>query len=750
MSDVEDASWADGEVEDVESAATPQSELVDFSTVRARVEEFLRAEEHEHALELLDQMARWPDSTRYLEDNVWMYETLGRLRHAQGNVEGALAAFGRGFELEPRERSLVESYADALFANDQFEDGLKVVQQLLLHHKRSLPADELASIYRRLGSSYEALGHFAKARTAFEKALEQNMNDQQALTGLLRVVSEVEEPMEVIRVRQKLVKSLTNPAARSMALLALGDDWVNEFNDPGRGLDVYEQALAEDHQNKAALERIWRVGSEVGDWRRVTRALFTLADVSQEPTERAEYIVRASQVARDELWESDKALEGFRTALELDPTRLDAFKAVTSLLVDSKKWEDLEAAYLQVINANVEAGNDDPRLMAVLWQKLGDLYSMHLHQDDQAVVAYGQAAERLPDNIHLHAAVAKIAEGHEDFYDKAVLHIREMMRLSDHDANLLERLAKVYLRMKQVDRSLCVFRVLEHTGFDLDEKAKGFVSRFDTAMFRPINTKFSASLLKQYVYHEGLDNDLSNLFASLKVGLDEWTGEDKGKYGLKRRDRVTIEEPLAFNNIYRSVGASLGWSEMPNLWHKPDQTGLINGALVPEGLIAGDRLLGSGREEFMAFIIAKQLFLFLPPFYLAAIRPPTDLQVFFVLAASHVRPDINVEMTKDRESALKAIKKKVRGSDFELLKKSVDNLARREADLNGWVERVEDCANRVGLIFSDDINACREYLDVEPQRIGTRSVDERMQALMSYAVSDKFMDLRERLGIAVA
>ena len=60
------------------------------------------------------------------------------------------------------------------------------------------------------------------ADEAFEKALEQDMNDQQSLTGLLRVVSEVEEPMEVIRVRQKLVKSLTNPAARSMALIALG------------------------------------------------------------------------------------------------------------------------------------------------------------------------------------------------------------------------------------------------------------------------------------------------------------------------------------------------------------------------------------------------------------------------------------------------------------------------------------------------------------------------------------------------
>ena len=729
---------------------TVLTDLLDFGAVRPKIEALLQTDESEQALELVEQLLRWPDTTRHLEDNVWLYETSGRLQHRAGAHEQAIDRYSRGFALEPRRRTLAEAYSDLLFDTGRFEEGLRAVQQLLLHHKRRLPADELAGIYRRLGASYEALGQPAKARTAFEKALEQHPGDQEALTGLLRVVADDAEPIEVIRVRQKLIRTLTDPEQRATALIALGDDWRNEFHDAGRALDVYEQALRENPQQKSALERIGVVGTEVGDWRRVARAYFALAELADSMQEKADWIVRASFVARDELWESDKALNGFAAALKLDPARLDAFKAVTAILVDGRKWDELEQAYLQVITDNVERGTSDDKVLAVLWQKLADLYHVQMKRDNDAIFAYAQAAERAPDNLALHQAVVNLSESNSDHLDKAVLHLREMLRLSDDDAPLLERLGKVYMRQKSFDRALCIYRVLDHVGMPLDDSAKGFVDRFDTAMFRPIDTKLTPSILRRYVYHEEMDNDLSLVFAALKPALEEWAGEDRAKYGLKRKDKVKIDQPLAFNNIYQSVGRALAWKELPELWHKSDQVGLINGALVPQGLIAGDALLGSGREEYMAFIIAKQLYLFLPPFYLAAIRPPTDLQGFMTLAAMAVTDRPTPKLDKGSELALKAIKKKVKGPEVEQMKSAIGRLSQRQSDIPTWVDIVEDNANRVGLLFCDDINVCREYLAEEPQTIGSRTVEQKMASLLSYAVSEKYMELREKLGLTIA
>ncbi len=731
-----------------EVASTPDQspELVDLSKVKEKLTEFIQGGQLSHGVMLLEQISRWPDSTRYLSDNLWLYGKLGDLQRALEQEDDAMTSYQRAFELDPRNLNVLRPYSDLLFHNQKNEEGLKVVQAMLLHHKRQLSDKEVVGIYRQLGTFYEGLGKFEKAQTSFEKALEQDPMDQVSLSGLLRVVGQIGEPLDVIRVRQKLIRTLDDPIARSHALMALGDDWALEFNDPGRALDVYEQALIENPQNKKVIEKIARVGSEVGDWRRVSRAYFTLSQIAETPAEQAEWIVRSSEVARDELWESDKALAGFRRALELDPSRLDAFKAVTSILVDAKDWEGLETAYVQLISANVEAGNNDAKLMYVLWQKLAEVYKLHLNRDQDAVFAYGQAAAQVAQGFDMHAEAADIAEKNPELVAAAIEHLKAMYKERPDRLDVLERLGRVYLKQKDVDRAWNIYRVLAHKKHPLDEKASQFVARFNTALFRPIKNQFTSDMLNNHIFSKELDANVSEVFRILKPALEEWTGEATSKWGLKRKNRVNLDEPLAFNRIYKSVGSTLGYQNLPELWYKPEQEGIVNGALVPEGMIAGDDILASGREEYTAFIVGKQLFLFLAPFYLAAIRPATDLQAFFMLAVSLVHPERPIDLTKESEQVLKHMKKKIKGPAFDQLKSGVDKASRYEVDLVKWLNAVEDTANRVGLIFCDDLDAAREYLQNEPQKIGNRSVDQRMDTLISYSISSEYLELRSRIG----
>lgn len=740
------------DVDGIQEGTSEQSvnlELVDLSKVKAKLEDLVGEGHLDHGVSLLEQISRWPDSTRYLEDNLWLYTKIGDLNRAIDRDDDAMTAYARGFELDPRNLNVLKPYSELLFHHNRNEDGLKVVQSLLLHHKRQLGKSEIIAIYRQLGTFYEGMGVFGKAQASFEKALEQQPDDTVSLSGLLRVISQSGEPLDVVRVRQKLIRSLTDPKARSQALVALGDDWAESFNDPGRALDVYEQAVIEWNENKKAVERLARVGAEIGDWRRVSRAYFTLSQLATDPKEQAEWIIRSSQVARDELWEADKALTGYRRALELDPTRLDAFKAVTSILVDGKNWEGLETAYLQLIAANVEAGGADPKLLFVLWQKLGELYRNHLDRVTDAIFAFEQAAGFQPGSMELHETIAEIAEKSPDHLGYAVTHLRAIYENDPSRLDTLDRLGRNLLRMKDADAAWCVFRALRARGAELDEKAEQFVERFNTSLFRPISRPFTPDILNNHVFSRDLDAGLTELFRILKPALEEWTGESTSKYGLKRNNRVKIDEPLAFNRVYKSIGATLGYREMPDLWHKNDQAGLINGALIPEGMIAGDEILGSGREEYTAFVVGKQLFLFLAPFYLAAIRPLGDLQVFMILAAAAARPDVQVDMTKDMEAVLKHIKKKIRGTQFDQLKAAIDKVSQRESDIGKWLEGVEDTGNRVGLIFCDDLEAAREYLNREPQPLGSRSVDQKMDALIEYSISSQYLELRQKLGIAL-
>ncbi|MBA2663521.1 MAG: tetratricopeptide repeat protein [Bradymonadaceae bacterium] len=727
--------------------------FAEFSTVKKQVRSLIDEGQHDEAIARLQKAGAEPADTRFLEESVWLFRQLGDLCRAFDREPEALVAYEQAYALDPRDRSVLQPLSELLLAHKRSEEGIQVVQALLLHHKRELAAEELCLIYRRLGALHEAAEDFDQARQAFEKALEQMPSDPQALTGLLRMVGQIGEPSDVVDVRLKLINSLENAQARSMALVALGDDWNEKFNDPGRALDTYEQAVAESPSNRRAIERIAGVAREMGDARRVSRAFFTLSKLAKDDAiESADWLIKSCFVARDELWEPDKALTGFRMALELDPTRLDAFKAVTSILVDAQDWEGLEAAYVQLIGANQVRDDADPKLLAVLWQKLGDLYKLHLDRVEDAIFAYDQASQAMPDNIELHEAVAELAEVDSERLDLALRHL-EAMRLRDPErSKLLDRIGRVYLRKKDGDRALCMFRALAYTGQPLDEKALSYVKRLESPIVRPLKSGLTADLLQHYVFSDNLETAISDTFTLLKPVLEEYTGESRAKYNLKRKDRVKLDEKLAFNNLYKAIGDSLGYRELPELWHKPEQIGLINGALIPEGLIVGDEILGSGREKHIAFVVGKQLFLFLKPFYLAAIRPLNDLEGFFLRALAVARPELDLASSLDQDGAFKELKKRIKGAEHAQLVRTLAKVTAHgtDVDLGAWLEAVEDTANRVGFIFCDDLKVCEDYLQRDPQPISGRSVEQRMQSLVDYSVSEKYLSLRPKLGINAA
>jgi hypothetical protein len=42
-----------------------------------------------------------------------------------------------------------------------------------------------------------------------------------------------------------------------------------------------------------------------------------------------------------------------------------------------------------------------------------------------------------------------------------------------------------------------------------------------------------------------------------------------------------------------------------------------------------------------------------------------------------------------------------------------------------------------------------QYLDIEPQKLGSRTIEQRMDSLLRYAMSEQFFELREELGVSI-
>lgn len=700
----------------------------------------------------LEEIQTWGDDTRSCEENVWLYGALAQIYMATERLEESIEALETLYHFEPRNREAEETLMELLSTRDRYEKGLEVARMLLLNHKEDLSDEEIAIIYQKIGALHEGKEDFDRARTAYEKALVKETESPVALAGLLRTVGKVGEPGDVVDARLKLIRSLDEDQARSKALVALGNDWVETFNDPARALDTFEEAVMEWPENIEAVQRIADVASELADWRRVSRAYFTLSMLLRESDARAEYLIRSSDVARKELWEPEKALAGYRKALEFDPTRLDAFRAITTILVDAQDWESLEQDYIRIISVNREREGADPHLLGILWEKLADLYYEYLNRFEDAIFAYSQTLEHDPGRKDIRLRLIELSEEAEGHYDVAEKHLRHFAAKEPQKLQWLDRLGRVALRKKEVDKAYCIFRALRARGEDLDEKATQFLNRFDSKILRPIRTPINTALMQRYVFEKSMNGMLNQCFAILLLGLQDWVGESRRKYGLGRKDQVKLSESLVFVGHYNTIGTALGHMELPELWRKSDQVGLYNGALVPPGLIVGDELLGSGKEKHIAFTVAKQLFLFRAPFYLATIRPLSDLQAFFYRAAALVRPESELAASFAKDKAFKMLRKRIKGEHYETLRHCVEELTTGsdELTLGPWVESIEDAANRIGLLFCDDLQVARECIQQEPQTMSQRSPRDRIDSLIQYSISERYLELRSQIGIEVA
>jgi len=729
--------------------------LFDFGALRGEVESLVDDGDLEEACALLDEAAELPDVQRTTEENLWVYRTLGDLRRSRGLRERAVRAYRNAFEVDPRDRAVLEPLSELLTEGAEELDeefALEVLQSMLVHHLSDLETSARAELFRQLGALYEREGEYQRARSNFEQAVEYADSDERALTGLLRAVGAVGDPSDVIQVRRKLIDAFENPEVRSMALVALGDDWIERFNDSARAIERYEDAIEEDDGNERAYEKLYRAARQSGDWSRVYTACLELGRLAEEDEDEAEWIIQASNIARDKMWEPERALTGFRRALVLDPTRFDAFKAVTQILIDARDWDALERAYLEQIEGHKQRDDSRDELLAVLWHNLGDLYAMHLDDEKAAITAYHKASEILPDNLQFHDKAASLAEEMSEQSQLALEHLRAIWERDSSRLDVLDRIGRVYLRREEVDPALCHFRAIDFLGGELEEEPRSFVERFQSNVYRTPDRPLDWETIRTYVAPGSLDPNVTRVFRILYPVLLDWTAERRSEYGLGRGDRVDLDEPLAFSNIYRDVGESLGYSTLPDLWRKSDQHGLIKAALKPAGLIVGDELVKSGNEKKMAFSIGKKLFLLYKPFYLVGLRPMSDLQAFFLLAVQLVNPDLEMERSEQMEAAYAKIESRVTGEDRAALGRAVEAATgggERDVVLGEWTEAIEDTANRVGMLFCDDLAVCASRLRADPQKFSERDVDDRMRSLAEYTVTPRYLSLRRDLELGV-
>ncbi|MCA9672674.1 MAG: hypothetical protein KC503_44070 [Myxococcales bacterium] len=335
--------------------------LVARATTRLAALE-LEAEQPRRAAELCEQaLAIAPDSRATLELKRTVAERLGDNR-AAGDALLALAEMGDG----KKQRDLLREAAAAL---------------------RLVPdaREECVDVHRRL-CELDPDDH--ESRQALERLLRESDDPAQLVAFLWRSVGEragearVAQLLEIARIEQALGRPT----------------WAER---------AYREALAENPRDARALRGLAANLQQHEQWQPLVELLQTALDESDlEPDPRAELATMLGQTYFDQLDEPDRGAAWLQVACECSPRAEQAFRRL--LEHRRSRGEYREAARL--IERTVRARKDDSA--AGLWEELGHLLEVRLHDTVGAARAYQSAFEAAPE-----AQLARGVRAHELWAD---------------------------------------------------------------------------------------------------------------------------------------------------------------------------------------------------------------------------------------------------------------------------------------------------------------------------------------------
>src|SRR5262245_5278887 len=153
---------------------------------------------------------------------------------------------------------------------------------------------------------------------------------------------------------------------------------------------------------------------------------------------------------RDELRDTERAVEAFNAALDLDPLFIEAFSSIEAMLGGAKEWKQLEENYARMIQRLPKTDETEPARMA-LWRTLGDLYLQILKQPESALMAYKVAAAGLPEDAAVQETYADLLLQGSGNEDAAIQALRRALAHTQNPKKVASQIAELAARRKDYD-----------------------------------------------------------------------------------------------------------------------------------------------------------------------------------------------------------------------------------------------------------------------------------------------------------
>ncbi len=668
-----------------------------------------------------------------------------------GSADKALTQVGGLMKWFEDDASALLRLAEVASEHGSAEQTLWLTDALLGDMRSLLSPAEEAEAERRSGEAQLKLGHHAEARAAFERAHGLDPSAAAPLRALARVHDAEGNPRKMMDVLYREL-ALSEGDRKVEILLEMGDVATNKLSDAEYAAKSYLLALSERPNDRTILTKLMQLYGAEKDWPQLIAVITRLADVVDEPKHKAKYLHTASMIASRELSDLGLASKLLGQALEHDP---DSAAVIDEALATRQRLRDYDGVknVLKLRIANAQRVGNSERLLQSL-AELADVYERFLGRRDQAVAVYESALEVEPDNTRFQEKLAKLyADEPVSYFEKALEILDRWLERDPYQPAPYKLLRKVYTEARNADAAWCTCQALHVLG-QAEPDEERFYERMRSDEPGEVVDPASHEEWLLATMPDSHEPFLTELFALIQPFVVAARSRPLASFSLSADHQIDVERyPYGVVLAVNSAARVLSVSE-PRMYQNPEApSGVSFLSTAPPSLLLGARAFGEDVTPVAAaFLAGRHLAYHLPGLYVRQLLPNmTALKAWLFAAIRLVKPKFPVapDLEAPVAEASRALGELATGTRLEQLTHVVAKLLRDGAslDLKRWVQDVDTCADAIGFVLSNDLEVAIERVRALPQDAGSPALATRIERLIAYAVSSRYMTVREHLGI---
>lgn len=393
---------------------------------------------------VLESLLADADSAGDEEEALRLHNLLGRLLGEKlEDVSGAIAHWEILLNADASNQEAQTALGGLYERAERFAD-----LRTLLETQISQTTDmrRQSSLQSRLGLLLaEHLGDEATAIERFEKVLERDPRDREALEALRRIYLKVERWDDQVGILRRLLRLQTDATGIKAIRFDLAEVLGTKLDRRSDAIEAGRRILDVEPHSDDELHRLELLFRHCEAWEECADTLDRRVDLAADPVSQIPVLYEVAELWEGPIGRPESAARAYERILAVRPDDSRAYEALSQVYANSNEWRKLVALKEARLNA-IESRQENLGLL----REIGDIYENRLAQKDLAFLAAcrafredvldrecGQWMERLAVDTD---SIEELLDVYEDEVQRVSDEVRAIeihLRMADLAANRL-------------------------------------------------------------------------------------------------------------------------------------------------------------------------------------------------------------------------------------------------------------------------------------------------------------------------